>query len=313
MAKDITTEAYKAFLVSIGATETDDYNTIIGKMKVTEDAAKTKEEKAAVAEVKKALRVGAIASIPVNILKSVAAIAQTVTGIKGLKGLKAPIPPAPPERDVQLLERMRRAKLEAEQPVTPAMQRAREAQAVEAAGRGRETARAATAGQLGLYAPLAQATNLGILKQMRAGVQEDEALRMRRQQMFDALLRQRAGETAQIQQSKERGFYGYEYPEFQAQRKGYQRLGQAGISGMLDILGGIPEMAQQFAAGRKPAVPTEQPLQQPTPTFSTPGLQLPTPGWELSPMGLPPSPNGRPNFFQNLFPEEQPEYFSPYR
>ncbi len=307
------TDAIKAELTSFANGEISYADLSDEGSKALAGLEKTDQQKKDLEQVRQAKRAGAIASVPVNILKSVAAIAQTVTGIKGLKGLKAPIPPAPPERDVQLLERMRRAKLEAEQPVTPAMQRAREAQAVEAAGRGRETARAATAGQLGLYAPLAQATNLGILKQMRAGVQEDEALRMRRQQIFDRLLQQRAQETQGIQQAKQRGFYQYEYPEFKAQRRGYQRLGQAGISGMLDILGGIPEMAEQFAAGRKPAVTTEQPLQQPTPTFSTPGLQLPTPGWELSPMGLPPSSDGRPNFFQNLFPEEQPEYFSPYR
>ena len=160
------------------------------------------------------------------------------------------------------------------------MQRARESAAVEAAGRGRATARAATGGQLGLYAPLAQATNLGILKQMRAGVMEDEALKVQRQQIFDRLLQQRAGETARIQQSRERGFYGFEYPEFQAQRRGAVGLAQTGISSMLNILGGIPEMATAFAAGRR------------TPSEAPPALPQTTP--------------------TGLFPEEQPEYFSPY-
>lgn len=248
-------------------------------------AVKTEKERRDLEEVKRAKRAGAIAFVPVNILKSVAAIAQTVTGIRGLKGLRAPIPPAPPERDVQLLERMRRARLEAEQPVTPAMQRAREATAVEAAGRGRETARAATAGQLGLYAPLAQATNLGILKQMRAGVMEDEALRAQRQQIFDRLLQQRAGETARIQRAKEQRFYGFQYPEFEAQRAGYRKMAQAGVTGMQDILGGIPEMATAFAAGRKtPVSPTGQPIypmQQQFGPYELP-MQIPT-----TPYGLP--------------------------
>ncbi len=244
-------ELVEALRTALGITKGDPISAGIGKLATMEKAAKTKEEKAAVAEVKKALRVGNIAAVGVTALKTVAAIAQTATGIKELKGLKPPTPPAPPERDVQLLERLRKAKIEAEQPVTPAMQRARESQAVEAAGRGRATARAATAGQLGLYAPLAQATNLGILKQMRAGIAEDESLRMRRQQIFDALLQQRAGETARIQQSRERGFYGFEYPEFQAQRAGAVGLAQTGISSMLNILGGIPEIATAFAAGRR--------------------------------------------------------------
>jgi len=271
-------------------------------------AAKTDKERREVEQIRQAKRAGAIASIPVNILKSVAAIAQTVTGIKALKRLKPPTPPAPPERDVQLLERLRGAKLEAEQPVTPAMQRARESQAVEAAGRGRATARAATAGQLGLYAPLAQATNLGILKQMRAGVMEDEALRTQKQQIFDRLLQQRAGETARIQQSRERGFYGFEYPEFQAQRRGAVGLAQTGISSMLDILGGIPQIAQQFAAGRNPS-----PTGQLTPTATSPTFpQFSPSGLQLSPTGLPISPNGQPQFYQNLFPQEPQEYYSPY-
>ncbi len=275
VSQDMTPEELQAYYQSLS----DDQ---LGAMSV---AAKTEKERRDVEQIRSAKRAGAIASIPVNILKSVAAIAQTVTGIKALKGLKPPAPPAPPERDVQLLERLREARLEAEQPVTPAMQRAREAQAVEAAGRGRATARAATAGQLGLYAPLAQATNLGILKQMRAGVQEDEALRIQRQQIFDRLLQQRAQETTQIQRSKERGFYGYEYPEFQAQRGAYAGLAQTGISGMLDILGGIPEMATAFAAGRR----TPEPTLAATPLVTPPALPQ-----------------------QGLFPEEQPEYFSPY-
>ncbi len=301
--KDELVEALRA---ALGMSEGDPITTGIGKLAAMESAAKTKEEKAAVAEVKKALRVGNIAAAGITALKTVAAIAQTAIGIKGLKGLKAPIPPAPPERDVQLLERMRKAKLEAEQPVTPAMQRAREATAVEAAGRGRETARAATAGQLGLYAPLAQATNLGILKQMRAGVMEDEALRTQKQQIFDRLLQQRAGETRGIQQAKQRAFYQYEYPEFRTERGAYAELAQTGISSMLDILGGIPEMAQRFAAARTPS-PVGQQLQQ------SPALPQTTPtGLPLSPTGLPMSPDVQPLFYQNLFPQEQPEYYSPY-
>jgi len=305
LTKDELVEALKT---ALGITKGDPITAGIGKLAAMEKAAKTKEEKTAVAEVKQALRVGNIAAAGVTALKAVAAIAQTVTGIKALKGLKPPTPPAPPERDVQLLERLRKAKIEAEQPVTPAMQRARESAAVEAAGRGRATARAATAGQLGLYAPLAQATNLGILKQMRAGVQEDESLRMQRQQIFDRLLQQRAGETARIQQAREKSFYGFQYPEFQAQRAGAVGLAQTGISSMLDILGGIPEIAQQFAAARKPAVP---PTGQLTPSATSFSPFSPS-GLQLSPTGLPISPDGQPLFFQNLFPQEQPEYYSPY-
>ena len=281
-------------------------------------AEKTEKQKKDLEQLKKAKRTGAIAAVSADVLKSVFAIAQTVTGIKGLK---APIPPAPPERDPQLLERLRTAKLEAEQPVTPAMQRAREAQAVEAAGRGRATARAATAGQLGLYAPLAQATNLGILKQMRAGVAEDEALRTQKQQIFDRLLQQRAGETRGIQQAKQRGFYQYEYPEFQAQRRGYQRLGQAGLTGMLDILGGIPQIATAFAAGRRTPEGRESRQLERTPftEYGFAPLQqgyspLPQllPEEDISYGGQPLSPEQRPQPTPYLFPEEQPEYFSPY-
>jgi len=282
---------------ALGLSETDPTTALIGKIALMETAAKTKEEKEAVAKVKESLRVGNIATAGVTALKAVAAIAQTATGIKALKGLKAPTPPAPPERDVQLLERMRRAKLEAEQPVTPAMQRAREATAVETAGRAKEEARAATGGQIGLYAPIVQSTNLGILKQMRGGIAEDEAIRTQRQQIFDRLLQQRAGETARIQQSREKAFYGYQLPEFQAQRGAYAGLGQTGLTSMLDILGGIPEIAQIFASTRGTTVDTTG---QQTPILP-----------QTTPTGSPISPEGS-FFFQGLPPEEQPEYFSPY-